>query len=398
MEDNKEPGLQGFLVSVGIFFITPIITGFATYIAGQTQTEIIRNIILSILFVGLFLFTFESTKINKSFLYNNDKHLIRIGILYIIGLAASVASSMLPQMTFPLMTIGIILTIFSNFTIGVSAYFLFSLISILLSAGTMDLFMYYFFAGFVGMVLFQKSYETIRVFLSVLIITLLNIVFVTALIILRNYEITPTLVIDPALGIFSNAILLSIILFIFNKKALHPYDDKYMEINDPEYNLLTQLKEHDKKEYYHAIHTAYLSDRIADKLHRNRMLAKGGGYYHRIGILRGKNYIQKNTEIGKEYGFPPDLIKLIQEYAGTGHLPVEKETVIVALADSIVTSIMFLIEKDSDTKIDYAQVIDVVFKKKLESGIFAESSVTISEYCKMKKYFKEEELYYDFLR
>lgn len=398
MEDNKEAGLQGFLVSVGIFFVTPIITGFATYVVGQTQTDIVRNVILSILFVGILLYTIESTKINKSFLYNNGKHLVRIGLLYVIGLAASVASGMLPQMTFPLMAFGIILTIFSNSSIGVAAYFLFSLISILLSAGSMDLFLYYFFTGYVGIVLFQKSYETIRVFASVLIITVLNIVFVMALIILRNYEITPTLIIDPALGIFSNAIILSIILFIFNKKALHPYDDKYMEINDPEYNLLTQLKEYDKKEYYHAIHTAYLSDRIADKLHRNRMLAKGGGYYHRIGILRGKNFIQKNLEIGKEYGFPPELMKLIQEYVGTGHLPTEKETIIVSLADSIVTSIMFLIEKDSNTKIDYVQVIDVVFKKKLESGILAESTVTISEYSKMKKYFKEEELYYDFLR
>ena len=36
-----------------------------------------------------------------------------------------------------------------------------------------------------------------------------------------------------------------------------------MEINDPECPLLVQLKELSKEEYYHAIHTAYLGDKVA---------------------------------------------------------------------------------------------------------------------------------------
>lgn len=63
-------------------------------------------------------------------------------------------------------------------------------------------------------------------------------------------------------------------------------------MNDPEYVLLTDLKQYSKKAYYHAVHTAYFCEKIARKIGADEMLAKAGGYYHKIGRMRGEGNLK----------------------------------------------------------------------------------------------------------
>jgi hypothetical protein len=45
-----------------------------------------------------------------------------------------------------------------------------------------------------------------------------------------------------------------------------------------------------------------------------------------------------------------------------------------------------------------SKVIDLVFKKKYEAGIFDSCPMTVGDYRKLKECFEKEQLYYDFLR
>ncbi len=398
MKDKKEQDLFEFLTSVYIFFTTIIVIGFASYIIRGEGTESVRNSILGILMTGMLLFAFEYSKKRDDFSYHNREHLFRICLSYTVGLLASVGGALAPAFMFPLLSFGLVFFFMTNLSIGISAYFLFCMNITLLSGAGIEVFFFYFITGFVAMIICQERKYDYHVVFPVAIVTMLSIVSITALYILRFYKITPDMIINPSVGIVSNAVILLISLHIIGKKIVHPFEDKYIEINDPEYNLLAQLKEHDKAQYYHAIHTAYLSDRIAGKLDLNRKLSKGGGYYHKIGILRDTDYITVNKEIALEYRFPSDLTQLINEIESPGTFPKHKEALVVMMADSVVSSISFLIQKDPSMKIDYSQVIDVVFDKKMESGILKNSKMEFREYYLMKQYFKEEELYYDFLR
>ena len=49
-------------------------------------------------------------------------------------------------------------------------------------------------------------------------------------------------------------------------------------------------------------------------------------------------------------------------------------------------------------ELDYNKIINTIFKKKLESGIIDNSSISFGELQEMKKILVEEKLYYDFLR
>lgn len=171
-----------------------------------------------------------------------------------------------------------------------------------------------------------------------------------------------------------------------------------MDINDPEFPLLVQLKEMSKEEYYHAVHTAYLSDRIAKRLHLDDAAAKACGYYHRIGRLKGENTWENVSAVCNEYHFPSNTKKILKEYVDEAEKVVSKETIVVLFADCIVSSILYLFEKDPKAKLDYAQIINTVFNKKLETDELWENEISLAQITEMKKIFIEEKLYYDFLR
>ena len=171
-----------------------------------------------------------------------------------------------------------------------------------------------------------------------------------------------------------------------------------MDINDPECPLLVKLKEHSKDEYYHAIHTAYLCDRIAKKLGLNDAVTKAGGYYHKIGILKGESSWENAKEILEENQYPEMVLNILKEFLDKQEKIIMKETVVLLMADTVISSISYLFSKDSSAKIDYEKLVQAVFKKKTEGGLLNSSSISIGELEEMKKILTEEKLYYDFLR
>jgi hypothetical protein len=61
-------------------------------------------------------------------------------------------------------------------------------------------------------------------------------------------------------------------------------------------------------------------------------------------------------------------------------------------------TIQILITKSEGMGLDYDYIIDNVFKRFDETDAFVDCDITIKELVIMQKIFKEEKLYYDFLR
>jgi membrane-associated HD superfamily phosphohydrolase len=159
-----------------------------------------------------------------------------------------------------------------------------------------------------------------------------------------------------------------------------------------------ELRNKSKPEYFQAIHTAYLSDKIATKLGLDNKATKTCGYYHKIGTLRGGNSWEAIHEVCKEYRFPPAAVALLKEYTDRESNLISKEAIVVLFADALVASLLYLFSKDPKVKPDYDQIIDAVYENKLESGIIDKSMVTVGEIKIIRQMLKEEHLYYDFLR
>ena len=400
MKDKRIKGKKTFLLSVLLFVITGIVTGAAAYLYGKENTELVRNTVMALIGAGTVLYLLALAEEKDGFSYNNGEHRLRFFFLYLAALLLAVVLPLIPAPGWPYLAVFVVLSLFSNSMIGIASGTLFLMITVLTGANYSagDFFMY-FICGLVGIALFWQLDETFRVSAGTFVSLLVLFICLSANYILFVNEVfSIQLFLLPVINLFVSLLLLMIVLKFFSISVVHKYRERYMDLNDPECPLLVSLKEKDKEEYFHAVHTAYLCDRVAKKLGVNDTLAKAGGYYHRIGRLNGDNTWDNISKIGRENHFPPELIALLKEYKGKESVIVSKESVILLFSEAIIATIQNLFQKDANATLDYHLIIDTIFKKKIGSGMIDSSIISMVEIKKIKKMFVEEKLYYDFLR
>lgn len=400
MEENKDTqGLGTFFILVIMFFVTILGTGFFSFLYGQEEAVIIRNSVASGMGIGIVLFLMAQAKEYHLYDYDNRAYYGRFFLCYLAGFLLAAGCAKLPAGGWPFVPLFVLLGLFSNSLIGVCAAGCLLMISILLSGAGIGIYFLYFVSGTASVSVFRKLDENYKVGIPTIVsLTVLTVSLTAELVIFENAKLSLELFLIPFMNVVITGILLLVILKIFSYLVIYKYRDRYMEINDPECPLLVELKEKSREEYYKAVHTAYLSDKIAKKLKLDDKVVKAGGYYHRIGSLRGENTWENVESIGKEYRFPPEVLVVLKEYLEKNSKIVRKETAVLYFADAVVNSILFMMAKDESAALDYDQIIDTVFKKKQESSRFQDCEISIWELNAMKNIFKEEKLYYDFLR
>jgi putative nucleotidyltransferase with HDIG domain len=140
---------------------------------------------------------------------------------------------------------------------------------------------------------------------------------------------------------------------------------------------------------------ARLSERVADKIGADSLLACAGGYYHKIGKLEGKDYIKHGIEIALSYSFPQELIDIIKQHTGRNNTPKSTEAAIVMLADTVISAFEYLEDKQNELVFDKDIVIDQVIDSKLNKNMLDESGLSLKMFREIKKCFKQEENIYD---
>lgn len=393
---GKKPHIIMFLVSI----ISYAIFCFASIFYLDDLYMIYRNMIIAGICYSAIFFIFEESWLKEYFLFDNKEFYFRFAILELIGTIVSVILPLLPIEGWPYIILFVFLYLLSNEILGIVTASSLLLFSIILTETTSNYsFFLYFISGMIAIAAFscldEKYVVSIPIIVSIfgLIVNLcINTVFFDE----DTFTLDKLMV--PAINVLICILLFFIFLKLFSVYVVHRIRDRYMEINDPECILLTKLKEQSKDEYFHAIHTAYLCDRIAKKLNLNDCATKACGYYHRIGIIKGSNSWDNIQSICIENNFPKSVISILGEYVDKKKPIMSKETVVLLFSDTIVSSIMYLFSKDEKAILDYEKLIDTVFTKKMESSILNYSEISISDLRIMRETFIEEKLYYDFLR
>lgn len=396
-KNNKGLQIFGFII---MFFLSGAIAGAGSYIYGCKMGEVIRNAIMVFLGTGVVIFALVLSEIHDLYFYKNKGKYGKFIVFYLAALILSLLFPLFPVMGWPFLVVFVLLSLFSNNISGLVSGSVCLMLSVMLAnTGGYQEFFVYFISGLVGIMVFSRLNASFKVGIPIFISVICLIVCLLANVILtENGRVLVSQFTVIGINVMLNLIMLLIILKIFSNTMIHRYNEQYMEINDPECPLLVQLKELSKAEYYHAVHTAYLGDRIAKRLGLNEKAIKTCGYYHRIGILKGENTWENVEKICKEYRIPPDAVRALREYIDPSQDMVSKEAAVILFADCIVSSISRLFAKDPKAKLNYEKIIDTIFDNKLNSGELNKSDISIAQVREMRKIFSEEKLYYDFLR
>ncbi len=384
---------------ISIIIITMLATAGSGYLYGFGINEQLRNIIVTGIGSGMVVFCMMYARMNHGYAFDNESHISRFIVVYMLCIVTSYVFPVLPQDGWFYPVLALVLALFSNSFIGITALNLCLIISCMYADAFSSTYFIYAMSSLVTILIFKNINEKFKIGIPVFIsLAVLLMTTMAQSILFLNVKMSVEILVIPFVNLFVTGILFLIVLRGFSAMVVHRYRSKYMELNDQECELLVKLKSEDKSNYYHSIHCAYLCERIASKLNLDVALTKAGGYYHKVGCLKGNNNAENCMLICDEYKFPPDLKNLLREYTDKHQHIATKEAVVVNLVDTVITSIMYLLEKDKNAEVDYKQIIDFVFRNKIEKGTYKKSLITFHEYSQIKQLLIEENLYYDFLR
>lgn len=390
---------QNVILLVIMFLISMFATGIAAYFYGKSFREIFMLMIVSAASFGSVIFSFEQSNIYQRLHYDNGNHYARFVFLFITSILVGCMLPLLPSGGWAVPAIALALTLFSNTTTGLMAYAGVLGTCVYFSDESILVFVIYFLLGAIFSILFEGLDEDYKTGAPMSVAIILYTVVMVAKIMLENQGIPELeLFIIPVINVFITILLMLAVLRLYCAAVIDKEKGKFLVINDQEFPLLAKYKEENEQLYYNAIHTAYFAEKAARMLHMDVNVAKCGGYYHKIIVAECRKEEKSLEEICKLYKFPPNAVMLLQEYNYKALTMKMKETVVVYLADSVVSSIMFLLEKEQKKEIDYGKIATAIIRRKVDSGILNQSDISLSELGGIEKIFTGEKLYYDFLR
>ena len=400
--ESATKSYKNYIFEVLIIIFTIFVAFLMCFIQKRTVEEYIRNIIFACLGSGMIVLSVSNGLSKNSFSFSNNMHLERFFAVYLLSLVVTISTLFLPAKLWIMLPIALGFTLYSDLAISFTSYLTIMFMSVI-NQTTVDYGVYfgYFFSGMIIILLFQTLDQEYRVVKDLIMGIFMLMVSLTGAIVLFEEPVK----IDQFSLVFMNCFLSFVISLILLKAysyfIVHQYRDRYQELNDPEFMLLSSLRDHSLKDYYYAVHTAYFCDKVSRRINADTQLAKSGGYYQRIGLVtHQKESLDKEdiAQIGSQYLFPPDLIHLLEQCQINTKSIVTKEAAIVVLVSSVVSTIMYLFEKDPNASLNYQQIVDAVIKKKIATISLNNSQLSFQELQQIKLVLGEENLYYDFLR
>lgn len=359
----------------------------------------ILMIAMSIIAYGFILgICYYFTLQNKSLFSYNQSHKLRLWIVYLLGFLFCGLLYVVPFYAFPIGILAVFLVAFSSQLLGFVMYISYLLFAYYVWQLSIGQLFVIFLIGVAGCALFGRLTKSFRYTAPVVILLVIDcglyfIPFVT------DQEILPgDFFLYSGIRLFAEFIILILFMKLLFDRIISKNDLFYSNISDPEYELLISLKEMDEDAYYHAVHTAYLADKAARCIHADHTLARALGYYHRIGLIQGRDTIQNTLTVAATYHFPAPLRRVMKEYGIKNTATVSKEAAIVQICDALVSSLTYLFQKNVSSQINYEKIIDVIIHKKTECDDLANCDLTLKDISLIKKGLLEEKKYYDFLR
>lgn len=362
-----------------------------TGVIRQGTDYMLCHMVLVALGVAILGFGLRMSLIRGELDYDNEEHTGRFWLCFLAGMAVAFVSAFLPTAAWPFLPVFVLLGLFGNRSLGVLAGAVLLTIPVCLTDCGAEVFLMYLISGFFGVLLFRKLENGFQAGGPILLSLSCLLVCETAgTVLVRNARPELEYFLLPAANLIVSGILLFGFLQFFSKKIVYRYRENYLDLNDTENDMLSDLKQRDRSAYMRCVHTAYFCERIGTRLGMNQELLKCVGYYHIMG--------EELPELMETHSFPPEAVEVLEEYLHGKKFPRHKETAVLLASEAVLGEILQLLEENREQEVDYDKVIDGIFERYEEAGTFRQCDISLREYHAMHKIFKEEKLYYDFLR
>ena len=395
---TKSTGLKAFGIVFTLVYAL-LLTG-SGFFFGRDTAELIQLAVFSLIIGGT-----VSLCIRKYYpISETDPDISKASrkrflIVVFISMLLSVLFSTFPNTVWVFVPIFVVLSLFSTPAIGIIVSALLLAGTILVSGCGVIVFFVYLVSGVFSVMVFLPLGSEMRFALPAFLSSL-------SLVVCEMCGIILTINSRPEIQLFYlplvNCLIGLIVIYSafrgYSSLIMYRYSDLYQTLCDTESEMLLGLKSEDPKKYIISLHTAYFCDRIAVSLGLDTDIVKCAGYYHEL------TPSEKNAreDFYDDMHFTNALRYILDEYTyyikNPGISLSSKEAAVLVCSKTVVMAVMAVFEKDKDADIDTSKLTDAVFERFIRKGTFDKCDITFSDISEMKKIFKEEKLYYDFLR
>lgn len=362
--------------------------------------KLIAFLIVLIIGIASCMYSVFFGKIHHVLDYDNEKHIGRFSIFFFVFLIVSVLLAFLPVTIWPLPVMVLCIALFSNQVTGILTAGIFTTVSTMASGQSVYVFALYLSVCVVTVLIFHGIDESVKLGLPIFIdLSAIAVIEMTFLFLTCGTNFVMDYVILAIVNIVLCGLLEIIVLKVFCTTVIFRNRDRYLVINDTEFPVMKDAKEAKKDVYMHAVHTAYLSDKLAEELNINTPKIKTASFYARIGEAFVENPDDAYYEnLCKEKSFPKDATDLMLELRRGKKKIYSKEACVVMMADAMISSVIDLFKKDKESKPDYDSMIDRMIMQKIDDHILDECDISVKDLNMIQKTLLKETLYYDFLR
>lgn len=355
-------------------------------IIGESLYYTVRNLALCGVTALTTVFSFQAGRLSGSFFYDDGDHPNRFLFLYLCGILCAIVFTFLPVTGWMFLFFYVALARVSDSVTGIcGGTGLLILTTTLCEQISLSTFLVYLVSGMIGIALFanQKDEFYTAVPLGLALGSQLLLIFAGELLI-QNKKLVPEEALVPLANTVMNGILICIFLQYYINRVAKKTDNLYLMLNDPEYVVMKRLRETKEEDYYCAIHTAYLVERITSELNLDVRSAKCVAYYGHL-----------PAEELEEIAFPEPVVELLTQLKEGGKSLQKKEAVIVGICYRVIREIQRINRQSQGKKVDYGKVINLMFEKQFTMEALAETEITLSNLRYIKKRLLEEQMYYE---
>lgn len=392
MEENRrKAGWKFFLAEAAIIIAGTLGMGMFGRIRQQSEDRLLANCVMMLLVLAVICFHLRREYVHDGLDYDNGEHVFRFFLCLGIGLGVAFACGFLPVGGWPFLVVFIMLFLFSNMSVGILSATSLLLISVLLSNSDAGGFALYFISGVFAVTLFRHLGDDFKIGIPVFLSILCLLVCETANVVLvANARPDFEIFVIPVVNMIISSILLLGCLKVFSSIVVFKHREKYLDIIDSENPVIAKMRERDRNEYMHCVHTTYFCERIGKRLGLDVEALKSVGYYYRLG--------GELTQMLEEKQFPPNAREILLDYRNRQEGMKKKETAVLYCSDMVVSSVKEALENRGQGKVNFDKLIDDIFSKMFRDKIFDKCDISLGDLRTMQQIFKEEKLYYDFLR
>ncbi len=356
--------------------------------AGADLYYMVRNLVLCLSVALAAVFSFQAGRVSGGFFYDDGEHPGRFLSIYLCGILCALVFTQLPVTGWMFLFFFVALARVSDAVAGIcGGTSLLVLTTVLCEQISLSTFLVYLLSGMIGIALFarQKDEFYTAVPLGLSLGSQLLLIYAGELLV-QNKKLVWEEALVPLANIVMNGILICIFLQYYINRVAKREDNLYLMLNDQEYEVMAKMREMKKEEYYCALHTAYLVERITSELELDVRSAKCAAYYGHL-----------PEDKLETIPFPESVEVLIDELKAGGKALKKKEAVIVHICYQIIQKIQRSNKINKEKKADYGHLIEQMFAHHFTMEALAETDITLSNLRYIKKRLLEEKMYYEFM-